>query len=42
MGVKEADLPELAQQAMEELVGKTNPRQVASAEQMQRLYLDSM
>jgi len=42
MGVKEADLPELAEQAMEELVGKTNPRQVASAEQMQRLYLDSM
>lgn len=42
MGVKEADLPELAELAMEELVGKTNPRQVASAEQMQRLYLDSM
>lgn len=42
MGVKESDIPSLADEAMEELVGKTNPRQVASVEQMRRLYLDSM
>jgi alcohol dehydrogenase len=42
MGVKEGDIPALAEEAMEELVGKTNPRQVASVEQMCRLYLDSM
>jgi len=42
MGVKEGDIPALADEAMEELVGRTNPRQVASPEQMRRLYLDSM
>ena len=42
MGVKESDIPALADEAMLELVGRTNPRQVASAEQMCRLYLDSM
>ncbi|MBA4364898.1 MAG: L-threonine dehydrogenase [Coprothermobacter sp.] len=42
MGVRESDIPALAEEAMEELVGKTNPRQVASVEQMRRLYLDSM
>jgi alcohol dehydrogenase len=42
MGVKESDIPALAEEAMEELAGKTNPRQVASVEQMCRLYLDSM
>ena len=42
LGVKESDIPELADAALEELVGKTNPRQAASAEQIRRLYLDSM
>lgn len=42
MGVKESDIPALADEAMLELVGRTNPRQVASVEQMCRLYLDSM
>jgi alcohol dehydrogenase len=42
MGVKESDIPALADAALEELVAKTNPRQAASAEQVQRLYLDSM
>jgi alcohol dehydrogenase len=42
MGVKESDIAALTEQAMEELVGRTNPRQVASPEQMRRLYLDSM
>jgi alcohol dehydrogenase len=42
MGVKESDIAALAEEAMEELAGKTNPRQVASVEQMRRLYLDSM
>jgi len=42
MGVKESDIPALSEEAMQELVGKTNPRQVASVEQMRRLYLDSM
>jgi len=42
MGVKESDIPALADAALEELVARTNPRQAASAEQMQRLYLDSM
>jgi alcohol dehydrogenase len=42
MGVKESDIPAFADAALEELVAKTNPRQAASAEQVQRLYLDSM
>ncbi len=42
MGVKESDIPELADAALEELVARTNPRQAASAEQIRRLYLDSM
>lgn len=42
MGVKESDIPALADAALEELVARTNPRQAASAEQIQRLYLDSM
>lgn len=42
LGVKEADIPVLAEAALEEIVAKTNPRQVASAEQMQGLYRDAM
>jgi len=42
MGVKESDIPALAEAALEELAARTNPRQAASAEQIQRLYLDSM
>ncbi len=42
LGVKEADLPELARAALEESVAATNPRQAASAEQLLNLYLEAM
>jgi alcohol dehydrogenase len=42
LGVKEADLAALAEAALEDIAARTNPRQVASAEQMRRLYSDAM
>jgi alcohol dehydrogenase len=42
MGVKEADIPQLADAALLELAGTTNPHKAASVEQIQQLYRQSL
>lgn len=42
MGVRETDIPALSKAAFGELVGRTNPRQASSAEQIQGLYREAL